>query len=211
MKYIIKGNEPEIFTNWKKEANEYWTPTYDDLSGNVKTAVFSSLKNEQGKLCCYCERELKENDYHIEHLKPKDKDKFPELQLEYSNFLCSCQRNIKKGIPRHCGNSKDNWYTENELVSPLNSDCEKRFKYTGDGQIFPANEKDAAARMTIEKLQLHIEKLNNLRKNAIEPFLDENLSQDELDSFVQEYLKDKNQNNGIFNEFYTTIKYLFGK
>lgn len=210
MKYIIKEQAPQEFIDWKNKANDDWTPTYNDLSGDEKAAVFKSLKKEQGHLCCYCERELKNNDYHIEHLKPKDQNKFPELQLVYSNLLCSCQRNIEKGKPRHCGNSKDNWYIESDFVSPFDLGCERRFKFTGDGQILPADENDNAVKITIEKLQLGIDKLNNLRKNAIAPFLDQSLSQEDLSLFTKGYLIDKNQNEGKFNEFFTTIKYLFG-
>lgn len=37
------------------------------------------------------------------------------------------------------------------------------------------------------------------------------MSDEELTLFVKEYLKDKTDNGGKFNEFYTTIKYLFSK
>lgn len=187
MKYFKKGAEPQELIDWKNQQTEDWIPTFDDLRGAEKEFVYDALKKEQGYICCYCERELRDNDYHIEHLKPKDRNKFPELQLVYSNLLCSCQRNIKNGNPSHCGNSKGNWYNEDKFISPLYIDCETRFKYTGDGQILPSDEKDEAAKTTIQKLKLDIDKLNNLRKDAIEPFLDENLSQADLNSFVQGY------------------------
>ncbi len=207
MKHIVKEDEPIEFTKWKNQANDEWKPTYDDLSGNVKRAVYASLKNEQGSLCCYCERELKNNDYHIEHLNPQERNDVDPL--DFSNMLCSCQRRLKKGDPLYCGNSKGSWYIENEFVSPLNPDCEERFIFTGDGGIYPANENDVAAKTTIGRLKLDIDKLNNLRRDAIEPFLDEALSEDELKKFVQGYLLDKDSNNGNYNAFYTTIQYLF--
>lgn len=51
-------------------------------------------------------------------------------------------------------------------------------------------------------------KLNAMRASAIEPFLDDSLSNEELKKFVSGYL---NRNNaGQFGEFWTTIRYLFG-
>lgn len=116
MKFIIKGNEPKEFKDWKDLANEDWQPTYDILSNPEKNAVKKSLMAEQGYICCYCERRLEDNDSHIEHLKPQSN---PAVDpLDYGNMLCSCQDQIKKGEPRHCGNLKDDWYDEEMLISP---------------------------------------------------------------------------------------------
>ncbi|MCT4616415.1 MAG: TIGR02646 family protein [Marinifilaceae bacterium] len=211
MKFINKNQEPTEFSDWKNKENENWQPTYNELQNPEKQKVFQSLLDEQGYICCYCERELKNNDYHIEHFKPKDQNEFPELQLEYANLLCSCQRNVNHGEPLHCGNSKKNWYDDNLLISPLDTDCEEHFSYRADGHIIPSQADNKKAETTIERLQLNIEKLIDLRKNAIEPFLDGDLTEEELDSFVNGYLIEKDSNNGKYNEFYTTIQYLFKK
>jgi uncharacterized protein (TIGR02646 family) len=213
MKHIIKGAEPEEFTNWKNQANENWTPTFENLSGTEKRAVFEALQKEQGYICCYCECELKDDHFHIEHHKPQHPKDIQEKidPLDYSNMLCSCQRNIKKGVLRHCGNSKDQWFDETQFISPLNPDCEKKFKFTLDGHIEPANSKDSAATMTLEKLNLKNDKLNSWRNAAIDPFLEESLSEKELEDYVKGYLVEKESNGGKYNEFFTTIKYLFGK
>jgi hypothetical protein len=89
-------------------------------------------------------------------------------------------------------------------ISPLDEDCEKYFKYTIDGYIEPVDEK---ARTLIQKLGLDIAKLNALRRDAIEPFIDELLTEDELMEFVSAYLKKVDER---FQPFYTTIKFLFG-
>jgi uncharacterized protein (TIGR02646 family) len=209
MKYIVKNQEPQDFINWKNQANEDWQPTYNNLQNPQKEIVFQSLLEEQGYICCYCERELRNNDYHIEHFKPKDQNLFPELQLEYSNLLCSCQRNTQKGEPLHCGNAKDNWFDDNSLISPLNPNCEAKFIYTGDGHIKASDINDSSAVTTIEKLKLDIDKLVDLRNKAIEPFIDESLNDDDLRNFVNGYLVEKEDNSGKYNEFFTTIKYLF--
>lgn len=211
MKYVTKSAEPQEIIDWKAEDKMYLRgkPNWNRLPSELKDLLRERISQEQGYICCYCERSLVLNNYHLEHIKPKSQNKFPLNQLDYDNILCSCQLELEEGEPRHCGNSKGSWYVENEFVSPLNPDCEEKFKFTGDGGIYPANENDVAAITTIQSLQLNIDKMNNLRKDAIEPFLDDTLSEDELNKFVQEYLVDKTLNNGQFNEFYTTIKCLF--
>lgn len=207
MKHIVKRAEPEEFLEWKSLANEDWKPSYNELSGKEKKAVLKSLKEEQGFICCYCERELNENDYHIEHHNPQERGEIDPL--DFSNMICSCQKQLKKGEPRHCGNSKGNWFNEDLFVSPLNPKCESRFKYTGNGEIEVVDNKDIAASTTIEKLQLNIDKLIDMRKKAIAPFLDDTIEDEEFIDLVNGYLKSKEENNGRYNEFYTTIKSLF--
>ena len=211
MKHIIKVNEPQELINWKLSDKMYLRgkPNWNRLNSTLKDVIKIHISQEQGYICCYCEREIFANDSHIEHFKPKNKNKFPQEQLNYNNLLCSCQLECDQGEPRHCGPSKGSWYIEDKLVSPLDSDCEEKFKYTNDGQILPKSENDKDAKTTIKKLQLDIDKLNKLREKAIEPFIDD-LSEEELNMFVKGYLADRSANNGRYNEFYTTIKYLFG-
>jgi hypothetical protein len=129
--------------------------------------------------------------------------------LDYGNLLCSCQNQIMNGEPRHCGNLKGDWFNQDLLVSPLDPDCEKRFAFTGDGEInLSLKDYDLAAAETIKKLGLDIPKLNALRANAIEPFLDDGLSHQDMQAFVSGYLN--RDTSGQFGEFWTTIGYLFG-
>lgn len=205
MKHIVKQGEPEEFTQWKAQTNEDWQPTYDDLAGAPKKAVRNALMAEQGYICCFCERRLTDDDSHIEHFQPQSD---PAVDpLDFGNLLCSCQNQVKKGEPRHCGNLKDNWFDQNLLISPLDPGCENRFAFTGDGSIEPAAEDDQAASETIRRLGLDIPKLNDLRAKAIEPFLDD-LTTEEMRSFVSGYLT--RDATGRFGEFWTTIQYLFG-
>lgn len=203
--FVKKKDEPKVFSDWKALANEDWQPTYEALSGLEKQVVKAGLMQEQGGLCCYCESKLTDNDSHIEHFRPQcDPAVDP---LDYANMLCSCQQRLEKGDPRHCGNLKDDWFDEVLLVSPLVVGCETRFAYTGDGEINPADPGDEAAKQTIAKLGLNIEKLKGMRESAIEPFLDDSLGDKEFRRFVKRYLRpDK---TGTFNEFWTTINFLF--
>lgn len=206
MKYVQKGQEPQSFTNWKNVANDNWQPTYDDLSGLEKKDVKDALISEQGEICCYCEVKLKYDDSHIEHLNPQSNS--VQGRLDFNNMLCSCQQKLDKGEPLHCGNSKGD---EIIPITPLMPDCETKFTYTMDGQISHTDEDSV---VTIKYLQLDIDKLNKLRESAIDSILyldpiakDELLPEEESKLFAQNYLQ---KNNGQYNEFYTTIKYLFG-
>ncbi len=206
MKHIVKQGEPGAFADWKARANENWQPVYDDLAGEPKNAVKMALMAEQGYICCYCERRLTNDDSHIEHFRPQSD---PTVDpLDFGNLLCSCQNQLKKGEPRHCGNLKGEWFDRDLLVSPLIPGCEDRFAFTGDGEIKSLVDNDLASSETIKKLGLDIPKLNALRAKAIEPFLDEGLSPQEMRAFVSGYLnKDA---SGRFGQFWTTIRYLFG-
>ena len=130
MRYIKKQQTPQEFLDWKAKSNEDWQPTWDDLKNPEKTIVRQSLLKEQGYICCYCQRRINLNNSHIEHFKPKDESRYPELSLEYTNFLASCQKerinilvdedqedlvNEDQSYPEnpvHCGHLKKNWYDE---------------------------------------------------------------------------------------------------
>ena len=207
MKHIIKDQNTPNFDKWMALTNDDWQPTYGEggLRGAEKKEVKESLMNEQGYICCYCERRLTDDDSHIEHFNPQSNNDVDSL--DYINMLCSCQDQLKTGEPRHCGISKGNWFDKDLLISPLYSNCEGRFAYTADGKIQPANESDNAATMTIKKLKLDIGILNDFRKKTIESFLDEDLDGADFLKFVNGYIK-KNSDD-TFNEFWTTINYIF--
>ncbi len=205
MKHIQKGEEPWAFTRWKAKAGTNWRPSYDLLRGKEKAAVKAALMKEQGFICCYCERRLTDTDSHIEHFQPQRLSGVDAL--DFGNMLCSCQSNLCPGEPLHCGNLKGDWYDPRLLVSPLDPACESHFAFLANGEIQPASSGDPAASETIKWLGLGIPKLTAMRREAIEPFLDPTLTQEDLNSFVSGYLlRDK---QGMFSEFFTTIRYLF--
>ena len=69
-------------------------------AGNYKDPVNKDAlrKSASGK-CMYCESKIEHNSHsHVEHIKPKAKDKFPELEFSWDNLGFSCQCcNTKKG------------------------------------------------------------------------------------------------------------------
>ncbi|MBF0137851.1 MAG: TIGR02646 family protein [Magnetococcales bacterium] len=166
------------------------------MHSSIKKPLKKSLMEEQGYICCYCERRISEDDSHIDHLRPQEE--FGWSALDYGNMLCSCQLELARNEPRHCGNSKGSWFNSELLISPLDPSCENRFFYSLDGSICPADEKDMAATMTIEKLNLDGEKLNRLRKAAIEAFI-----MDPMETILAELHREGMKE---FYEFHTAIR-----
>ncbi len=104
---LNKGVEPQVLRDNKDE----WTRqllcyvkkgegipkslSSNYASSDVKAALQSECKNK----CMYCESIVSHVAYeHIEHIKPKARDKFPELTFEWQNLGLACPVcNINKG------------------------------------------------------------------------------------------------------------------
>ena len=73
MKFINKNQEPKDLENWKQQDKMFLrgNPKWNRVQTSIKDVIRNSLREEQGYICCYCERRLLENDSHIEHFKPK--------------------------------------------------------------------------------------------------------------------------------------------
>ncbi|MBD2339267.1 TIGR02646 family protein [Calothrix sp. FACHB-156] len=211
MKYIKKNPEPEKFSNWKALENDDWKPNWDDnFQKPEKVIVHDSLLQEQGYICCYCGMRITRETSHIEHLKPRSH--YQHLALEYTNLIASCQGESEEPppVPVHCGHHKKYWYDEHLMVSPLEINCVDFFKYPASGEIQPTDDpaKQATAKTTIEKLALDINKLQNMRKVAIDAALMgiEDLSDEEIQQLVEGY--EKLDSNGQYTPFCAAIIYL---
>jgi uncharacterized protein (TIGR02646 family) len=202
MKHITKNPEPKEFKEWKAQANENWQPTFNNLRGKEKRAVFDALWIEQGHICCYCQCRLIENKCHIDHLQPQHGTQIID-SLDYSNFVCSCQVNLQKGEPRHCGNAKDN---DQLPISPLDPTCESRFKFKNNGEIDTNDSSDQSAIDTINLLNLNSRNIVGDRLAVIE-FFDKEIDimdGQEIAQFIQESLE-KDQ-EGKYQPYWTMIK-----
>jgi uncharacterized protein (TIGR02646 family) len=219
MKYVKKGEEPKSFTDWKSQENEDWKPSWDNFQAPEKLEVHDSLLREQGYICCYCgmriataNSNIKPNvdTSHIEHLKPRKH--YPELALEYENLIASCQAERDKNPPPpiRCGHKKGDWYDEHLMVSPLDGNCQEFFAYSGSGEILPTDNPDKqAAKTTIEKLGLNIDKLIAMRREAIEGVLlaIDGLTEAEIQQLAQSYNQLDKQ--GRYTPFCAAIAYIF--
>ncbi|BAZ52065.1 hypothetical protein NIES4103_47240 [Nostoc sp. NIES-4103] len=96
------------------------------------------------------------------------------------------------------------------MVSPLEINCGDFFKYLASGEIQPTDEpcKKAATETTIEKLALNIDKLQNMRKVAIDAILldIESLTEAEIQQLAEGY--GKPDSSGQYTPFCAAIIYL---
>lgn len=188
MKHIDKGSEPEALRSWKEQWTRPEVLKWDDLPPDVGKVMKHGLFDEQGHLCCYCGRRIIEHDSHIEHLVPRSpKTGDPNLTFAWNNLLASCQKNLVRGDPRHCGTSKGDWYDVHLMVSPLDESCERRFRYELDGRVKEAVSTDTSARETMARLQLDCAHLRALRKKAIESLFEIELNREDCEKLRQAY------------------------
>jgi uncharacterized protein (TIGR02646 family) len=209
MKYIQKDEPPIRLTQWKQKLG-LRTPNWKSFPQAIKNEVYEGLLKEQGYICCYCGRPISRRECHIEHFRPKSV--YKELTFEYTNLIASCQGEDedRPRTPVHCGHKKHAWFSEELMVSPLQEDCADYFKYSGFGEILPTEdkEKEAAAKETIRRLALHIDKLVKLRRAAIDAALlvSDGLSDDEINQLARGY--EQRDNDGRFTPFSSVITYM---
>lgn len=169
MQYIIKGNEPNELIEYKK------TPGigFDNLDKEVSLAIKQALLQEQGYICCYCGKRIGLNSNTIlEHILCRVNHK--DLELSYDNILASCDggqsdrrgktKRDKKCFPSHCDDKKSNKVI---ALTPVCKDCEKKFAYDEDGEIYGITPE---AKETITVLGLDCRTIKNRRKAAIEAY-----------------------------------------
>ncbi len=168
MRHIAKRPEPEVYRLWRVGASDDWKPSWAALQGSVKDTLKNALLDEQGFLCCYCERRIASAGHdaggcHIEHLEPRATAS--HRALDYDNLLCSCTA----AHGNHCGMRKDN---RTITIHPLQPDCTTAFRYRSDGSVeATSGDRRDAAESTLRILGLDDPGLKSRRRKAIEAFL----------------------------------------
>ncbi len=210
MKYIKKNQEPSSLTAWNKRQVKK-KPNWNSFTKSVKSDVYAELLKEQGYICGYCGISITRKNCHIEHFRPKSV--YTELTFEYRNLIASCQGEdlVRPTKPVHCGHKKGAWFDEELMISPLDPKCGDYFKYSGFGEILPTDDidKQLAAKTTIGRLALNIDKLKEMRRVAIDAVLQvtEGLSDEEIQILAQAYQQvDK---EGRYTPFWATVAYTF--
>jgi uncharacterized protein (TIGR02646 family) len=169
MRRIIKTNAPQQLTAWC-EANKDLNHSYKDL---CKTDAHQSLKEklleEQGKLCAYTGRTVEAATSHIEHLKPRNECAEWE-DVEYKNVVACFPLNGGDKSFGYGAPVKNGWWDAKLFISPLSDECDRRFKFTWSGRIYPNPEDHHGATKTIEVLGLDNEGLRQLRWSRIKGF-----------------------------------------
>lgn len=170
MKFIDKSKTPHDIHVWvqtqpKDDTGNPINCHYEDMPSEVKIAVRAALLEEQGYLCCYTGLRIRENSSHIEHLKPQNLCSGLE-DIDYRNLLAAYPHHDHERVA-FGAHKKDGWYDSHFLITPLDTNCEKRFRFRLSGKIEPVNPDDEPARITIEKLGLDDEELTRMRRSAI--------------------------------------------
>lgn len=174
MRKIIKGQEPEELRRWKDDEVPQ-NLTYANMPSAAKAGVKRQMLAEQGYLCAYTMQRIPTpDDCQIEHVVPqKQPNQAPHMDIEYSNLLACVPSNtpghrpLIDSFPYGASKKGGTLVHENNFVSPLQEDVERRFQYAADGSVSHTGT-DAAAENTIKILCLDHEQLVDLRKAAIE-------------------------------------------
>jgi uncharacterized protein (TIGR02646 family) len=125
MRLIVKGKEPNNLAQYRISKQG----SYDKYQEKDELREF--LLKEQKYLCAYCMCRIENNPLltKIDHWKPKSKEIYKNLELEYSNLFALCSG--KNGDVLHCDTSKDS----NEIsISPIdvNSITNLNYKVSKD-------------------------------------------------------------------------------
>ena len=184
MRQIVK-NEPSYFTSAKKmvklpKVKDAWS---DENIGKIRYRLREyMLLEEQNLLCAYCEKEIDDNpkNSNIDHFKTRNL--FPELTLEYSNLLVSC--NVKE----RCSSFKDIHIRSREeyanIVNPILENPNDFFDYLTTGEIVAKNEK---GQFTIDIFQLNATSLIQCRFQVIKSLEHLDLSLEEIYEIFSDY------------------------
>ena len=213
MKHILKDNEDiqARIDSWVERAKGKGSAGWEEFSreageDGIYPATKAALIEEQGAICCYCEREIATSPCHIEHF--QGRAAHPQRMFDYGNMHASCNGFPNKAV-NCCGDKRAQHRKPRNPdipVSPLEEDCETRFRYTGSGAIEPESDDDHAAAETISILGLGSRKLCAMRKDVLRELVNcwKGMAADEFATYVQEKLK--RDADGHFAEFFTAIR-----
>lgn len=144
MRYIYKGEEPTSLTKYKKESNAY----FDGYA--EKDDVREQLLKEQGYLCGYCMKRIKNiEDVKIEHVVPQSVLKEDERKaLDYKIMIGVCYGNEgnargKKSLTCDAHRGNDDIH-----VTPFDEYSISQIKYDSEGRI---TSEDENIRKTVEE------------------------------------------------------------
>lgn len=151
---LTKGKEPAILiankVAWTKQllalqkANQAVPPAL--ATKYNQDEVKDMLRIECLSKCMYCESKVEHiSDLHIEHIKPKARDKFPELTFEYNNLGLACPV---------CNRNKSTTYDVTvEFINPYIDDPTNHF--VSFGFSIWAKAGDNRAKLTENELELN--------------------------------------------------------
>lgn len=190
MRYIDNRNrEPLELIEYRRTSGV----VYDDLGGEIKDIIRSSLLDEQGYICAYCMGRIETNTCTIEHYisqkrhadSPYTEEEHKRQSLLYSNMSGVC-----KNDSEHCDKKRGN--IPLEVLDPHKPTCEKYITYSLDGSIVPVGPEKEKVKKDIASLGLNCNRLIKSRYSAC--------VDDVWKRFEQEHEK-KNWSKELFLEY----------
>ena len=170
MRYVQKINPPQFFID-----NTQGITKWEEYPVSKKPLKKYMLENEQNFLCIYCESKVEINSSHIEHIKPKANNMFPQLVFSYDNIVVSCNGNCHAEDESHysCGHIKENEYDDIKFLNPtIIKNIRDYFKYDFDDYLISSsNENIEKAQYMIHTLHLNDGGLPKGREKALENFI----------------------------------------
>lgn len=129
---IRKRSIPPSLVRYKRTINA----SFDSLPKGVKDKIRISLLEEQGYICAYCMRKLRDDSSQvkIEHYIARTEDN----ELDYKNLLAVCKGNEGESLENQtCDTRKGNREIK---INPQKSRDILTVSYTNDGKIKSTNE-----------------------------------------------------------------------
>lgn len=177
MHYVKKLDAPQSFIN-KTASLNHWDDYHNCCKRQKRALRKYILKHEQNNLCIYCESKISSNNNssHIEHIRPKALNRYPELTFEYTNLVVSCNGNCHNDENNYrdtCGHIKENMYKENKFLNPVEIiNIREYFDYNLNNYLIIPSSKDTnKAQYMINTLHLNDGGLPKARKKALEVFI----------------------------------------
>lgn len=170
MKHIQKGGAPQEYVVWCRRVRGTPTEDFRSLKNPEKGSLHETLLQEQGWLCAYTMRRVNKASSHIEHIKPESLCRLARAgsDLDYENLVACFPRDGMEGKYRYGAQKKGDWWDDDghDFVSPLQQNCETRFRFDIDGNIEAVDNHPAAVN-TIRVLALDHHSLTEDRKRVI--------------------------------------------
>ena len=209
MRFIQKIDKPIFFVN---DTNGF--KNWDEYIVSKNSLRKYILKNEQNYLCIYCETKITSDNIssHVEHIRPKAQDKYPELTFEYNNLAVSCNgtcfNQIDDRRKYNCGHIKDDEYEEGKFLNPCEVvDLEVYFQYDFDDfKISPTKKNFSKAKYMIDTLKLNSGRLVKARENTYKSF---NKNMKKTRDIVERNEKIKKNINLVKIQFISLLKYKY--
>jgi uncharacterized protein (TIGR02646 family) len=200
MKTITRSTEPGCLAG-QPHGQDWRTFMLTSCHGDLHQC----LRQEQKRLCCYCELEVKDGDGHIEHMEPRSRNQ--ARTYDYSNLAISCNG----GHTEHCGHYKDNrsgysWDVA-RFLPPHDPTTAGLFQYLVDGSIRVTDRDQDKASYLIGYLGLDCPRLTDRRRaharNLVDTLSDE--PDGALVAWLQKEYLQADESNGL-KQFYSLSK-----